>query len=101
MLRSDFFQAFEPVYDAFLDGLAAEYCRRTEAYDRTVCTGPIGRDGILPATPREMSLIGRNAFAIKKELEQRALENGYTAEQFRDVMRQYAKNPATFRQRGE
>lgn len=48
--------------------IAREYYLRAEAYDLTVCTGPMGRDGILPRTDREGVLINRNAIALRKEL---------------------------------
>lgn len=35
---------------------ALRYVHETEAYDRTVCTGPIGRDGIMPANASERAL---------------------------------------------
>ena len=40
---------------------AEQYVAETEAYDRTVCTGPIKHGSIIPATPREHSLVNRNA----------------------------------------
>lgn len=59
-------------HDKLLHELAVEYHQRTEAYDRTVCSGPIGRDGIMPATARETALVNRNALHVLKELTQRA-----------------------------
>ncbi|MDD0985347.1 MULTISPECIES: hypothetical protein [Pseudomonas] len=47
--------------EAALRQAAERYVSEAEAYDRTVCTGPIGKDGILPATPRERAQINRNA----------------------------------------
>jgi hypothetical protein len=44
-----------------LDELARTYHEETEAYDRSVCTGPEGRDGIMPANSREQALISANA----------------------------------------
>lgn len=58
--------------DRYLYSLAAEYHQRAEAYDRTVCTGPIKRGEILPATDREMVAINRHALSLKKELQERA-----------------------------
>lgn len=37
------------------------YYAQCEAYDRTVCTGGMGRDGVLPANSHETALIGRHA----------------------------------------
>jgi hypothetical protein len=47
-----------------LDGLAERYIAETEAFDRQVCTGPVGRDGIMPASPRELALSSRNAWEV-------------------------------------
>ena len=44
------------------------YYERCESYDRCVCTGPIGRDGILPMTGRELGLIGSNAMKVRREM---------------------------------
>ena len=40
--------------DNRLHELATRYHAECEAYDQTVCTGPMGQDGIMPATPHEM-----------------------------------------------
>ena len=44
-----------------LSAAAEQYVAETEAYDRTVCTGPIKHGSIMPATTREHSLVNRNA----------------------------------------
>lgn len=64
-----------------LHDLAAQYHRQTEAYDRRVCTGPMGRDGILPADGYEQRLINRNAHEMRKVLEAEAAKHGYTPAQ--------------------
>lgn len=75
--------AFEQLYvtelRSALDDLADEYPRRCEAFDRTVCTGPM-RDGcIMPATPRKMAIISRHACEVRAEMRQRAVGEGCTA----------------------
>lgn len=40
---------------------AEEYHRRCEAFDRTVCTGFIGPDGLMPANRHELALVGKHA----------------------------------------
>ncbi|WP_051365814.1 hypothetical protein [Pseudomonas sp. EGD-AK9] len=40
---------------------AERYVREAEAFDRTVCTGPIIDGAIMPATPRERAVISRAA----------------------------------------
>jgi hypothetical protein len=67
--------------DKVLHDLAAQYHWQTEAYDRLVCTGPMGRDGILPADGYESGLINRNAHEIRKVLEAEAAKHGYTPAQ--------------------
>lgn len=60
--RSAYCGTFEP--DPLLPQAVALwrfYYAQCESYDRTVCTGPMGRDGILPATSHETALIGRHA----------------------------------------
>ena len=62
MLAEYFQQPYElSDKDLLLIKLAAYYNASTEAYDRTVCTGPIVRGEIQPASPRELALINRNA----------------------------------------
>ena len=53
---------------AHLRQVAEQYIRDTEAYDRTVCTGPIISGEIMPATPHEHALISRNADQLFKRL---------------------------------
>lgn len=40
---------------------AEQYVAETEAYDRTVCTGPVIRGEIMPANSHERGLANRNA----------------------------------------
>lgn len=61
-----------------LMGLAKQYYEETEAFDRTVCTGPIRKGVILPATPNEHSLVNRNARMLNAKLEARAAALGFT-----------------------
>jgi hypothetical protein len=72
--------------DRDLVALAEEYYHRTELYDRTVCTGPIGPDGIMPATPAELATINRHADQVRRELVDRALRAGFTAAQFKEAL---------------
>lgn len=50
--------------DRKIDDLAKRYHELTEAYDRTVCTGPIVNGSIQPSTPTESALISRNAKTV-------------------------------------
>ena len=67
--------------DMRLEDYATRYHTECENYDRTVCTGPMGLDGIMPATPREMALINRNAHAVRKQIELDAWRDGFTREE--------------------
>ena len=67
--------------DTRLYEIATRYHKECEAYDQTVCTGPMGRDGIMPANPREMALINRNANAVRKIIEEDAFAQGIGREE--------------------
>lgn len=77
--------------DRELVALAEEYDRRAEAYDRTVCTGPIGPDGIMPATHAELAAINRHAHQVRRELVDRAVRSGFTEAQFKEAMMHQAR----------
>lgn len=62
--------------------LARQYHVETEAYDRSVCTGPMGRDGILPATPYQYGMINCNAKAVFLRLKKKAANYGIDAKTF-------------------
>lgn len=57
--------------DQQLQAIAEQYVRETEAYDRTVCTGPIRHGEITPVTTRELALVNRNAQELMLSLCQR------------------------------
>jgi len=50
----------DPLHEKLVD-LWLDYYRESERYDRTVCTGSIGRDGILPATLDQRELVIANS----------------------------------------
>lgn len=79
--HSTYLGTFEPNHD--LHALAGEYHARCEAYDRTVCTGPIVRGSILPVTPREMALIGRNAHRVARDVMEKADAKGIDRDELR------------------
>src|SRR3990172_12696798 len=41
-----------------------EYYKKTEDFDRSVCTGSEGKDGVLPANSEERSAIEKNALGL-------------------------------------
>jgi hypothetical protein len=76
----EYFGTFKPEHDLY--DLAQQYQDRCEAFDRTVCSGPIGRDGILPADYREGAKINRHAISVFNELCKKAEEAGYSKQDF-------------------
>jgi hypothetical protein len=81
------FGEFTPEPVTPIDNLAREYYARAEAYDRTVCTGPIRDGSIMPANWREQSLINRHATNLLRELNERAERLGYTRRDLHQAMR--------------
>lgn len=68
----------QPQRDLKLAELAARYCDTTEAYDRTVCSGPIVEGAIQPATDRERALIARFARQTLSQVLEEAQQAGFT-----------------------
>jgi len=62
--------------------LSERYQQETEAYDRTVCHGPIRNGGIMPANGHEMLLCSKNAHAVKKRLFVEAQKLGFSWAEF-------------------
>ena len=67
--------------DKRLYDYATRYHTECEHYDRTVCTGPVCENSILPATYHELVLINRNERAVRKRIEKEATKEGYTQEE--------------------
>lgn len=74
-----------------LEELVRQYHERCEAYDRTVCTGPTGRDGVMPATPHERALINLNAQRVRQEILER---NNIGPAAFSAAMRDFDRRSA-------
>lgn len=64
-----------------LDDLASIYHRECEAFDLSVCSGPITDDGILPANAQELALINRYATSVRKRLEKIAVSHQFSPKQ--------------------
>lgn len=71
MEHSEFSQDFPPP-NPHLRRLAEQYVTECEAYDRTVCTGPIWWGAIMPATARELALVNRNAAEVLERVRREA-----------------------------
>lgn len=72
-----------------LHGFAKEYHDRCEAYDRTVCSGPVGRDGILPANHIEVGQINRNALTVLDDVAKRAEREGFTRDEIQRAISRF------------
>lgn len=81
-----------PPISSFLWDLAREYYKRTEAFDRTVCTGPIGRDGIMPIDHQQAAIIGRNAYLVFRDLCRAAESDGFSSKELKEAMRSYVQS---------
>lgn len=67
----DYYQDFPPPHPD-LYRLARQYLDECEAYDRTVCTGPIRDGSIMPATTYELALINRFAAHVLERVRREA-----------------------------
>lgn len=56
--------------------LTERYHSETEAYDRTVCTGPIRDGSVMPISPYEMAIVNRNAINARKQIMHEAAQYG-------------------------
>lgn len=56
--------------------LAERYHRETEAYDRTICTGPIRYGSVMPSCPHEMAMSNRNAIEVRRQIMREAAQHG-------------------------
>lgn len=68
---------------------AKEYYDRTEAFDKTVCSGTNKHGVSMPTNTRELFLISKNAIAVRKEIMQR---HGISAEEFRNGLKALEKS---------
>lgn len=79
----------ETELELILHQFLKEYYANCEAYDRTVCTGPIIGDSILPNTPHERMLITQNSWLLWREFLKRADEIGATPGQISKAKSNY------------
>ena len=87
--RADFECEWTPTEkDNKLHELAKRYHDETEAYDRTVCTGPIVHGSIQPYGGRQTVLITQNARQVFLRIEAEAARHGISkAEMWRAIGR--------------
>lgn len=58
--------------DRAISDLVTQYHTECEQYDLTVCTGPVFRDGIAPATYQERKLINDHALIVRTKILEKA-----------------------------
>ena len=81
-MKSEFEQVWvHSERDKRLHNLATRYHTECEAYDRTVCTGPIRHGEIMPLTSRELALVNQNAQVVKRRLRDEGLQHGITVDE--------------------
>jgi hypothetical protein len=89
--RADFECEWTPTEkDNKLHELAKRYHDETEAYDRTVCSGPVVRGSIQPLHPAEMSAINRNARKVFERIAQEAASHGISRAELWHAVGQHA-----------
>ena len=69
--------------------LAGRYHELTEAYDRTVCTGPIVSGSIEAMSPRESALCSRNALRVLSDIERQAAAHEIDANELLRAIQDY------------
>jgi hypothetical protein len=84
--------AFTAAVGSALRILAGKYHDEAEAYDRTVCTGGMGRDGIMPACHAEMMKISKNAGILYAKFGGQAATLGYTRQQWQKAVSDHTQN---------
>ena len=88
----DTFHAFAPIKEEIrLRELAEEYHRRTEEYDRIVCSGPILNGAITPANGSEFTAINRHAQLVREELWKDVAPLGFDRKQWSEAIRNYLR----------
>ena len=73
------------------DNLAERYHRETEAYDQTVCTGPIIRGEIMPNSGHEMALSNRNAIKVHRLIIAEAAQHGISPQEMQRAVSRCAR----------
>lgn len=66
--------------------LVLEYHRDTETFDRIVCTGPIVKDSIQPATMLERRMITEHAIKRRERLFSEGGRLGFTSQQIQKML---------------
>lgn len=67
--------------------LADRYYNETEAYDRTVCSGPLRDGSIMPMGPHERALVMRNAGQVREQIKREAEAQGISRQEMAQAIR--------------
>lgn len=76
--------------DRRLRELAERYHAECEAFDRTVCTGPIVHGAIIPVDARELAAVNVNATKVLKATLDLAESEGLRRDEMRRAIGRYA-----------
>ncbi|MBT4078663.1 MAG: hypothetical protein HOE78_18960 [Gammaproteobacteria bacterium] len=68
---------------------AEQYHKECEAYDETVCTGPPGRDGVMPGNDWQLVAINKNALQVRKRILADAESNGFGKKEVITAIHEY------------
>ena len=88
--QSQYLCNFEPTEkERKLYEFAKRYHVETELYDRTVCTGQIVRDSIMPMYPWELAAINKNARKKFMVIAEEASRHGIDVKELRKAISRY------------
>ncbi|MEL7966402.1 hypothetical protein AAG587_08495 [Vreelandella neptunia] len=76
-------------HESLKQELAKRYHEETEAFDRTVCTGPIIDGSIRPANNYQLQAINRNASMVRGIIVAAAEDAGISREEMRRAISHY------------
>lgn len=88
--RKQYEQEWQPTEQELrIAEFAKRYHQETEAYDRTVCTGPIRGGSIIPNNSYEISLINRNAIKVREQIIAEAAHYGISRQDMAKAISRY------------
>lgn len=88
--HSEYFGQYTPTdKDRIKHELVKRYHEKTEAYDRSVCNGPIINGSIMPLTAYESKLISKYAFNLRTQLIKEAEQEGISPKELRSAISHY------------
>lgn len=70
--------------------LAEKYHTDCEAFDRTICTGPVVNGSVTPIGPRELAAVNMNASMVLREILTQAESEGLSRCDMKRAIGRYA-----------